>query len=334
MPEIIDDSQMGSIVEHDFQPDRKNAAPNLRAMGVGELLDTALSLYRRHFRSFLSIASGYSITILIWASVLFLNDSIGKTERIVIWIPTVIIIFSGFVLVVSGLILATTQAYLVGTVKMGTVLRRGGRRFFPCFLSLFLFGLLAILLVIALGALFTVLYESLGRDISPSTLYGGLVMLILICVSGCFVTYWCFFASTILVEGKLIRTSLRRCHDLIRGTWWRIAGMIIAIFLFTFAVGSILRATLGSLLMLTGIADAGYIKILRLALWDVPTKGRELSLTHVLMFLGNLSIDTFTLPIWAIGGTLLYFDQRIRKEGFDIEVMATRQREDRDARTN
>ena len=325
MPEKIDDSKMGGIVEHDFQPDRKNTAPNLRAMGVGELLDTALGLYRKHFRSFLPIASGYSITILIWASVLFLNDSIGKTARIVIWIPTVIIIFSGFVLVVSGLILATTQAYLVGTVKMGTVLRRGGRRFFPCFLSLLVFGFLALLLMIALGTLFQVLFESLDGYSASSTLFGGLLMLILIWIAGFFVTYWCFFASTILVESKSIRTSLRRARDLIRGTWWRIAGMIIAIFLFTFAMGSILRATLGSLLILTGITDAGYIKILRLALWDVPTKGRGLSLTHILMFLGNLSIDTFTLPIWVMGGTLLYFDQRIRKEGFDIEMMATHQ---------
>ena len=41
----------------------------------------------------------------------------------------------------------------------------------------------------------------------------------------------------------------------------------------------------------------------------------------------NLGIDIFTMPIWVIGGTLLYFNQRIRKEGFDIEMMATRQGE-------
>jgi len=44
----------------------------------------------------------------------------------------------------------------------------------------------------------------------------------------------------------------------------------------------------------------------------------------MLMFLINLGVDIFTMPIWGIGSTLLYFNQRIRKEAFDIEMMATR----------
>ena len=70
-----------------------------------------------------------------------------------------------------------------------------------------------------------------------------------------------------------------------------------------------------------------------MALWQLPTQLSELRLSYVLMYLINLGIDTFTMPIWVIGFTRLYFDQRIRKEGFDIEVMAARQEEDSDART-
>jgi len=36
-------------------------------------------------------------------------------------------------------------------------------------------------------------------------------------------------------------------------------------------------------------------------------------------------VDIFTMPILPIGITLLYFDQRIRKEGFDIEMMAAKE---------
>ena len=35
----------------------------------------------------------------------------------------------------------------------------------------------------------------------------------------------------------------------------------------------------------------------------------------------GLSTNTFVGPIYATGFTLFYFDQRIRKEGFDIEHM-------------
>ena len=274
-------------MENDLQPDIKNDLPNLNAMGFGELLDTTLSLYRKHFRSFLRIASGYFITILIWASVLFLNDSVARTTRIVIWIPTVIIIFSGFVFVVSGLISASAQAYLFGTVKTRVALKQAIRQFLPCFVSFLLFGLLAILLALALSVSFKVLYESLGGNSLSNLLFVGTVMLILIWVAGCSVTYWCFFASTVLVEGKSIRMSLRRCRDLIRGTWGRIAGRVLAIFLFSFAMGSILRATFGFPLMLTEITDERFIKILRMALWDVPTGRRGLSFTHVLCSLST-----------------------------------------------
>lgn len=325
MAEKIDDVQVSNIVEDDLQPDTNDNPLNLHAMRFSELLDTTLSLYCRHFRSFLGIASGYFIAILIWASVLYLNDSVGRTTRIVIWIPTVIILFSGFVFVVSGLISASAQAYLFGTIKTSVALRQAIRHFLPCFVSLLLFGLLAILLTLALSVSFKVLYESLGGNSFSSLLFGGTVMLILIWVAGCSVTYWCFFASTVLVEGKPIRMSLRRCRDLIRGTWWRVTGIVLSIFLLTFAIGSILRVTLGFLMTLTGLADAEFTKIVRMGLWDVPTGWRGLSFTHVLMFLLNLGVDTFTLPVWVVGATLLHFDQRIRKEGFDIEMRVTRQ---------
>ena len=64
-----------------------------------------------------------------------------------------------------------------------------------------------------------------------------------------------------------------------------------------------------------------------MVLWELPTKQAELLVSYAIMYLINLGIDTFVMPIWVIGCTLLYFDQRIRKEGFDIEVMATRQGE-------
>ena len=39
----------------------------------------------------------------------------------------------------------------------------------------------------------------------------------------------------------------------------------------------------------------------------------------------NTIIDIFTMPILSIEITLLYFDQRIRKEGFDIEMMVSKE---------
>ena len=132
-----------------------------------------------------------------------------------------------------------------------------------------------------------------------------------------------------------MRVGFRRSRALISGSRWRVIGTVIAIFLLSFAIGFILRTVFAFLFVLIGLENIGNFRevVQWMALWELPTKLSELQLSYALMYLTNLTIDTFVMPIWVIGCTLLYFDQRIRKEGFDIEVMATYQEGDSGART-
>ena len=321
-----------------------NVPPTLRALGFGELLDMTFSLYRAHFRLFITIASGYFIVMVIVISIVFLNDSAGRGAKIAIWISAVSIIFGVSVFVVSGLVFASTEAYLGRKIRVRAVLRQAMPRFLPCFVGSFLFGLLAYLCVV-LGnfILFISLlkpYMAPGGVRSVSMFLWNFTVLlsagiIIICVAGFFLPYWSIFVSTVLLEGRSIRVGLRRSRELIRGTRWRVIGTVLAIFLFPFAIGFVLRAVFAFLLVLTGLEGVGnfWETVQWMALWELPAKQSELRLSYVLMYLINLGIDTFTLPIWVIGCTLLYFDQRIRKEGFDIEMMATHQKENNDAKT-
>ena len=327
MSERMDPSQVSSVMGLDLRNNSNNEFPKLHAMGFAELLDTTFSLYRTHFRSFLGISSGYFIVMLVGILMLFLDDSASRTQKIAIWIPTVGVVFGVCVFVVSGLVSASAQAYLVRTVKVGAALKQGIYRFFPCFISSLVFGLLAILLVVVLSMLIEVLYGSVVGDDSWVSIPGGLLVVIIIWVAGWFVTYWCIFASTILVEGTSGRAGLRRSRDLIRGTWWRVTGKIYGIFLFSVAISFIFRTTIGLLLALTAFASEEFMEILLMGVWDVPVTRHGLSFANCLMYIICLGADTFAMPIWVIGGTLLYFNQRIRKEGFDIEMMATRQGE-------
>ena len=47
---------------------------------------------------------------------------------------------------------------------------------------------------------------------------------------------------------------------------------------------------------------------------------RPTSLDSLIMCVVYLDAETVPLPIYGIGITLLYYDLRIRKEGFDIEM--------------
>lgn len=314
-----------------------NEHQKLRPMGFGDLLDAIFSLYRAHFLPFLAIASGYFIAILIVISIVFLDDSVGRGAKIAIWISAVSVTFGVSVFVVSGLVFAGTEAYLGRNIRVGAALRQAMPRFLPCFVGSLLFGLIAWLCGVLANILFVLLIESYISTVGVGSVnillmnfaVGLGAGIITVCIAGFFLPYWSFFVSTVSLEGRSMRAGLRRSRELIRGRRWRVVGTVLAIFLLPFAIGFVLRAVFAFLLVLTGLEGVGsFLETLRwMSLWELPTNLAELRLSYALMYLINLGVDTFTIPIWVIGCTLLYFDQRIRKEGFDIETIATHQGE-------
>ena len=314
-----------------------NGHPKLRAMGFGELLDTVFSLYRTHFWSFFGIASGYFMTMAIVISIIFLDDSVRRSVRVAIWVLTVITVLGVSLFVVSRLVFAGAQVRLGNTISVGAVLRQGRQQLLPCFVGSFLFGITTIVCVLLVSFVFLFLIASVIRSSGTDSIEIGflnfivqvLSLLIMVSIGGFFVTYWSFFVSATLLEGTSMGGGFRRSHALISGRRWRVVGTVIAIFLLSFAIGFILRTVFASLLVLIGLEGVGNFRdtIQWMALWELPTQLSEFRPSYALMYLINLGIDTFTMPIWVIGFVLLYFDQRIRKEGFDIEVMATRQEE-------
>ena len=322
-------------MRNDLHPDTKDDLPNLRAMGLGELLDTTFSLYRKHFRSFLGISAVYCIALLTLISTFFLDGSVGIGMMRVIWSLMIGGFWSAAIFVISRLVLASAEAYLGRRIRIGSVLRQGGRRFLRCWVGSLLFGVLAVILMFLSVLLFVGISGSFSGN--TNNFMGPLfIVLIPILVTGTSVAYWCFFTAAILVEGKSMTDGLRRSSELIQGNWWRIVGTVLAIFLLSFVIGFILRGTFAFPLTFSGLRGVGdFLQNLQwMVLWELPTKRTELYPSHILMYLINLGIDTFTTPIWVIGGTLLYFNQRIRKEGFDIEVMVARQQEGTDAKKN
>jgi hypothetical protein len=329
MPEQMNRRQVNSGVEEDLQPDIARGTLKLHAMGFTDLLDTTFSLYRGHFWSFLRIATLYFLAMLIGVSISFLDDWIGGSAKTTIWVFTIGAILCISVFVVSALVSASAQAYLDGKIRIGTVLKQAKRQFFPCLVSSLIFGLITFLAIFLIVVLFVAIYTPFeSGDISRGI--GGLgVLLIIFSAAAVFVTYWCFYISATFVEGISAWTELRRSRELIRGRWWRINGMMLAIFLLHFGISFIFRTAFGILLTLTGLAEISefFGTVQWLVFLQLPRNLTEFHLLNVLMHLVNLGIDAFTMPIWVIGGTLLYFDQRIRQEGFDIEVMATRRGE-------
>jgi hypothetical protein len=136
-----------------------------------------------------------------------------------------------------------------------------------------------------------------GAALLQSILTGiGIVLFI---IPGFIFVAW-FFAGTVVVvvEGKTAWAALMRSRQLAAGSVGRILGVL-------FLTGFILGAIELIILFLVGIA------------------GVFVHASTALTTLGGNIASLLTYPFFTVVITLLYYDLRIRKEGFDLEVMAS-----------
>ena len=114
---------------------------------------------------------------------------------------------------------------------------------------------------------------------------------------------------------------MRRSSELVAGAWWRVCSLIVVIIFLVLMIQWILLISFVLILPLVGIdgGERDLVELIRSLVWEEHSPKERYHLLHII----NTAIATLTLPIVGIGITLLYFDRRIRKEGFDIEMRVT-----------
>ena len=307
----------------------KGYLPTPRLMGFAELLDTTFSLYRAHFLKLLGIVTIYFLTMMIGGSLSFLRFTLVRGTWLAIWLPILFVIFSMSIVVICGLISATFQAYVYGKIRGGEALKRSIQRFFPCFFGILLYGLLGIIIitVITLPLSFTLGGVSLTFFSGLLLIVSGIFsLLVFIYVSVYFLNHWCFMVAAVLIEGKSMREGIRRRRELVSRQSMRTVWITVAIVLIYFVIGFILRFSLALVLGLIGIIDLEEM-LNRFGSLLVPQFPiiQDSSIPDLILYITQVSVDTVTLPIWIIGSILLYLNHRIRREGFDIEILTFRQ---------
>lgn len=148
---------------------------------------------------------------------------------------------------------------------------------------------------------------------------GAILMVLGGLVATCF-SIWLFFLvggrvayihQAMLVEGKGVFEAVGRSFSLARGNVRR----LMAVTLFT--TFGILSALMLLFLLISFVGWFTGIEWNNSAAWPAW-------FTIAYSILGPISAILLT-PIWMLGLSLLYVDERVRHEGYDIELMATRQ---------
>ncbi|KAA9155034.1 hypothetical protein FPZ12_030705 [Amycolatopsis acidicola] len=110
-------------------------------------------------------------------------------------------------------------------------------------------------------------------------------------------------APALVLEQSTLGESLRRSRALVWGNWWRVFGILLLTVIAQLIIGSVIQIPFNLQGSLTGADVAG------------ESMGAQL-----LSALGSVVAQTVIAPFVAGATALLYIDQRMRREGMDIQL--------------
>lgn len=282
--------------------------PTFQPMGLGGILDTTLSLYRNNFPLFLKILAIYFVLIALQEAVFVWLLKITNTPNLESFISDVKSQLDNLVymLCIGVTVIASSKIYSGRPITFQTALQQ--------FRSQFLTYLGGSLLFLIPFMILTV--DSIGMSMLRALL--NLMVLPFLCV---FYVSWVFYGHAIVLERFTSVEAFGRSWALVQGTWMRVFRIIVAILLLEMGVYYILGNSVGIVLALLGVVGESSLTETIGDLFTLKYEDmRPTSVDTLIMYFVYHAVETFALPIYAIGVTLLYFDLRIRKEGFDLEM--------------
>ncbi len=309
----------------------------LAPLGAVDLIDRAVRLYRRHFMTLIRIAAP-PVVISAIGSVLW---GVGVRE---LWATTselrLALYFAlaavGAVLLIGGNLLnlivmggatrnLVTHLLWNEPVSARTTYRAVRARFWGLLGATVLVGLVIMVLLImimyawlvAIGIVFALatmtslalpawIPATAGIVASTVVTYGALWLFFL--AAGRFA----YVPQVMMVEGKGVFAAINRSSMLARGNVRRL--MAMALFN-TFAAYSAL------MLLVIPLGWYGYLNGINPSPWDYANWPAWYAIGYNVL---AQSSSILLAPAWMLGLSLLYVDERVRHEGYDVELMAAR----------
>jgi hypothetical protein len=263
--------------------------PTLRPLGVGEILDAGVKLYLRHWKPLMICVVGIVLPLEILSA-----------------------------LVVSSIDPDSLRFSFDTSSSSGN--RPSGNEYAAIIVleSLTLVGIL-----FATAACFKAVADAwLGASPEAGRSLGfalrrlpRLVWLVIVAVCALVPAFFAFFvpgvwlsiAWTLAVPALLFERigafkALGRSFKLVRGRWWPIFGAVIAAYLMTFVISL-------------------FVSLVPSAIANLIADDNDL-VNGIASVVGGTVSQMIATPYLAAVITLLYFDQRVRKEGFDLQLLA------------
>jgi hypothetical protein len=307
---------------------------SLSPLGAGDLIDRTVRLYRRHFLTLIRTAAppvvASAVGSVMWTVSMNAIPTTPSGGRLVLYIGMA---FSGWLLMMTGsvfflLIMGGASRNLVMNllwdepVSARTIYRGVRSRFWGLVTALFLIGIFASVVgTIIFFVWLVALMLAVGGAVAVgggAAWFGGLLAILLLIPLSLGALFLFFFIvgrvayvpQVMLVEGHGVFEAIGRSIKLARGNVRRLTAM----FLFTtFATYSAL------MLFIVPLGWYGYLQGIN----PVSLNQTEWPVWYAVGYQALTQASSILLaPVWMLGLSLLYVDERVRHEGYDIELMA------------
>jgi hypothetical protein len=307
----------------------------LEPMSTGDVIDRSVRLYRRNFAPLVAIVAiptlvGYLSSMMFWYGYTSLLSAAAGTSRV--GTESILLLVLGglgypvylFLLLatVAGVSRAVGDHLMMGeTITLRKSLsaawkRRGNILLLGLLLLAILIGLYIVFSIVVVGLVLfvSVIAGLMSATQLPQWATITLVVILTLAVLAAGIFLFCqivarvvFLPQVVMIEGESAGSALGRAVQLGKGNWYRVGAILLFTYFVTFSMLSAL-----TLPVLAGLYVAGY-----------STSEFFLSPGWTIVYSSFRDISSLlSLPIWIVSFTMLYFDSRVRKEAYDLELLA------------
>ena len=292
-------------------------APMLRPLGVGDVLDRTFTVYRAKPLVFIGLSAiWYLLLVLVFVAlaVAIFAGALAAFSRqtatpspdqiagaaagiigfVIVAVIVAILLFSAQS---AALVHAAARRYLARDVAIGEAFRAG----LSASPRLFIAGVLVFLAIVGVWAVLLI-----AAALTNQGLAFALAVLVGIVATAFLACSWLVAPVVIVVEKMGPIAALGRAWRLSAGNRWRIFGIQILLLILNLVLSLLIGGIFG------GFAAAG---------GDTGTPG-SLGAASVIQSLVNLASTIIWAPVEWIAFTVLYYDLRVRKEAFDLQLAA------------
>jgi Membrane domain of glycerophosphoryl diester phosphodiesterase len=281
----------------------------LRPSSLGEILDRTAQMYRSHFLLYFGIAAVSYAAVLVLsllANLLLFSHHVTNVRqfgRLSLLVSSGIGILAilPIAIAMAAVMRAVAMNYLGQSTTIGGAyasIRQHWYRYILIMMAMYTYAIVPAVMVMGVTfAIVAAVPVSFGRNL----LVGLMVVLVFAAFGAAFwwLLRWLLAVPASLMEGLTVHRSLKRSALLTQGARGRIFVMLLLVV---------------AVMMVIQYAIQIPMFILLWKSRGVPTLA-----TQIVASFGTFFSGSFVLPIYSIALTLFYYDQRIRKEGYDVE---------------